>query len=99
MNLHDRLPFVNDPTLSWSATGLLLFLITRQKGWEFTGDCLLNSKEDSPEILLNALDELVAKGYVKSKTVLDRDGNQSAEYEIFFRPQITKQPEFSHDYN
>jgi len=84
---HDpRFVFIEDPNLSWTATGILIYLATRPKGWRAEENFFEAKTEYSPEPFTSALDELIAKGYLEIKTVVNADGNESGEWIVYFEP-------------
>ena len=55
---------LQDPTLSWKATGLYAYLCSRPDGWLCSRDRLMKDKTDGQYSTRSALAELRAKGFL-----------------------------------
>lgn len=65
---------VHDPRLSWKATGLLTYLISRPDGWTLNLSDLRNRKVDGRDAVRSGLAELEAVGYLRIERIREDDG-------------------------
>ena len=74
---------LRDKTLSWKATGMLAFLMTKPDDWQISVANLAGSKEDGRDSTICALDQLQKAGYVHHKRYRDEAGRFQSEYLVF----------------
>lgn len=65
---------LDDPTLSWQAKGLLMYLITRPDGWKFRRSHLLRLSTNKEHSFRGVLRELRSHGYLCTKAHRGPDG-------------------------
>jgi hypothetical protein len=74
---------LTDSSLSWKATGLLAFLLTKPDDWTISVKALSHSKQDGRDSTISALNELIEAGYVLRPSLRDSSGRFAAEYLVF----------------
>lgn len=76
-----------DADLSWKATGLLAFLMTKPDGWHINISNLTTSKSDGRHSTRKALQELKDSGYVMLISTRNPEGKFEYEYLVFETPE------------
>ncbi len=74
---------LKDKTLSWKATGMLAYLMTKPDNWQISVANLTGSKSDKRDSTICALDQLQKAGYVYHKRYRDEGGRFQSEYLVF----------------
>lgn len=80
---------LDDPRLSWKATGLLAHLLSRPIGWGTTAQELWKSRSHSGEgrdVIYAALKELETYGYLRRARVRGAGGQFTWEQEVYDTP-------------
>lgn len=79
--------FIDSPTLSWRAKGILAYLLARPDNWEIREYDLVAHATEGRDAVRKALKELKAHGYiVKSQRRSDVGQFSVVEYDIHERP-------------
>ncbi|MBH8605614.1 hypothetical protein [Thermoactinomyces sp. CICC 10522] len=85
----DRKP-IEDPQLSWKATGLMTYFVGKPDGWEFRMDHIIKSKTDGEKSVRSGINELKEAGYIV-RVAFRKDGKVK-DYEFFVYEEPVKYP-------
>jgi hypothetical protein len=81
--------FINDNRLSWKATGLLAYLLSKPDDWKVYQTELAKRKSDGLNAIQSALDELKLYGYIHIHPVKKENGKiEKWETLVFESPEI-----------
>lgn len=76
-----------DRSLSWKATGLWTWLMSKPEDWEVSLENLCNSKTDGKDSVLSALSELEESGYLLYQRWRNCEGRFESAYTVFESPE------------
>lgn len=85
----DRKP-IDDPRLSWKATGLMTYFVSKPDNWEFRMDHIIKSKTDGEKAVRAGINELKKAGYIVR--VAFRQNGKICDYEFFVYEEPVKYP-------
>lgn len=83
----DNTPF-EDKMLSWSAKGLMGYLLTKPDSWHVRMEDLYKSSPQGEHATRNIVKELIEKGYIVRDRVKGKRGRFEWEYVVFEKPTI-----------
>jgi hypothetical protein len=78
---------IADPELSFKATGVLIFILSKPDHWRTSTAHLANVKKEGLDAIRTALNELRARGYVRTRRFQDERGRWQYETDVFDTPQ------------
>lgn len=76
-----------DPGLSFKATGVLIYILSKPDDWRTSTSHLATVKREGLDAIRTALNELRARGYVRTRRYQDQAGRWQYETEVFDTPQ------------
>jgi len=79
----------NDTELSFRAKGVLGYMRSKPNGWQFSSERIAEDSDDGRRVVLSALNELIANGYISRKKL----GSGRVIYQISFDPYVGIGPE------
>lgn len=85
----DRQP-IEDSRLSWKATGLMTYFVSKPDNWEFRMDHIIKSKTDGEKSVRSGINELKEAGYIV-RVAFRKDGKVK-DYEFFVYEEPVKYP-------
>lgn len=75
---------INDQRLSWKAKGLLIYLLSKPKGWTAKINDLYKKSSDGYTSLRSGIEDLVLCGYMELKNKYNKDTDKfTGRYYIF----------------
>jgi len=80
---------LEDCRLSFKATGLLVYILSKPDNWRATTLQLAKSKIEGPDAIRTALRELEAAGYIERRRYQDQRGRWAYDITVFDYPQIS----------
>jgi hypothetical protein len=85
---------LHDPRLSFAATGLLAYLLSKPDGWCIRIGQLTTAKTNGRRAITTALNELLATGYARRRRIRSFNGRFAyVETQVFETPQLLKEIE------
>lgn len=81
---------INDPDLSFKATGLLSYLLSKPEGWKVREIHLETAKADGRDSVRSALRELEEHGYLIRRRKHRANGTFDYESVVYDEPQVEK---------
>ncbi|MEK4799983.1 hypothetical protein NYE37_13855 [Thermoactinomyces sp. FSL K6-2592] len=81
---------INDTRLSWKATGLITYFVSKPNGWKFNLDHIIKSKTDGEKSVRAGINELKEHGYIVR--VAFRKNGKVCDYEFFVYEVPVKYP-------
>jgi hypothetical protein len=78
---------LRDPLLSFKATGLLAFMLSRPDDWHFFVEELSKAKTDGEFSVRSAMKELVERGYVRREQVREDGKIVAILVHVYERPK------------
>jgi hypothetical protein len=81
---------IDDPRLSWKATGLMTYFVSKPDGWIFLMDHIIKSKTDGEKSVRSGIKELKEAGYIVRAAF--REGGKISKYEFFIYEEPVKHP-------
>lgn len=81
---------IDDPSLSWKATGLMTYFVSKPDGWTFLMDHIIKSKTDGEKSVRAGIKELKEAGYIVRAAF--REGGKVSEYQFFVYEEPVKYP-------
>jgi hypothetical protein len=85
----DRRP-IEDPRLSWKATGLMTYFVSKPDNWEFHMEHIIKSKTDGEKAVRSGINELKETGYIV-RVAFRKDGKVK-DYEFFVYEEPVQYP-------
>lgn len=78
-----------DERLSFKATGLLIYILSKPDNWRTNTQQLAVAKRDGADSVRSALRELEDAGYVHRSRYQDKQGRWAYKIEVFDHPQLS----------
>lgn len=87
--------FLQDPSLSWKAKGLLAYLLSLPDNWKVMVKVLVKQSKDGRDATYNGLEELKKHRYIIPNKVRGKNGRFiHFDYEVYETPQTSPLPDF-----
>jgi len=84
---------INDDRLSWKATSILTYLLSKPNDWTVYVNQLAKAKKDGIKAVYSGIKELKAFGYIEHKFIHGEDGKiQHGEYIVHEEPIAVETP-------
>lgn len=87
-----RNEIINDPKLSFKATGVLIYILSKPDFWRTSTAHLATVKKEGLDAIRTAMGELTQAGYVRSRRYQDAAGRWQFETEVYDIPQPVGKP-------
>ena len=79
--------FINDDRLSYKATGLLIYLLSKPDDWQTYISQLSKAKKEGKDAVMTGLNELIKYGYITRQKTKDKKGKFSGyDYTVYDTP-------------
>ncbi len=83
---------IADPELSFKATGVLIYILSKPDDWRTSTAHLATVKKEGLDAIRTAFVELRRRGYVRTRRYQDQAGRWQYETEVFDTPQPVGNP-------
>ncbi len=83
---------LEDARLSFKATGLLIYILSKPDNWHTSTQQLAKAKREGPDAVRTALSELERAGYVHRCRYQDKRGRWAFAITVFDHPQTGDNP-------
>lgn len=78
---------IADPQLSFKATGVLIYILSKPDNWRTSTTHLATVKKEGLDAIRTAFVELRRRGYIRTRRYQDEAGRWQYETEVFDTPQ------------
>lgn len=82
-----RNELVADPRISFKATGILIYILSKPDNWQTSTAHLATVKKEGLDAIRTAMTELRNAGYVRTRRYQDQAGKWRYETDVFDTPQ------------
>ena len=90
--------FINDPSISYKAKGIMLYLLSKPDYWVLRHSDLKNWATDSDTSIRNGIKELEEAGYIRIQKHLDGLKRENPEKYWIFEEKQTSPIDYDYNY-
>ena len=87
-----RNEIIEDPRLTFKATGVLIFVLSKPDNWRTSTRHLASVKKEGIDAIRTAMSELESAGYIKRRRYQDEEGKWCYDTLVFDTPQAVDNP-------